>query len=84
LVVGKIAEKPVRIKEELNFDYTKPSPVALVPIGSCTGAPNFNKKWSSTRVIPANHKLELTVLLNLPESDYNRRLGVFQVYFVFD
>jgi seipin len=80
LLVGKVVEKPVQIKGELNFDYTKPSPVALVPISSCTGVPNFNNKWGSTRVIPANHKLELTVLLNLPESDYNRRLGVFQVY----
>ncbi|KAJ4774852.1 Seipin [Rhynchospora pubera] len=79
LVVGKVVEKPVQIKEELNFDYTKPSPVALVPISSCPGVLNFNKKWGGTRVIPANHKFALTVLLNLPESDYNRKLGVFQV-----
>ncbi|KAJ4777009.1 Seipin [Rhynchospora pubera] len=79
LVVGKVVEKPVHIKEELNFDYTKPSPVALVPISSCPGVLNFNKKWGGTRVIPANHKFALTVLLNLPESDYNRKLGVFQV-----
>ncbi|KAF3324976.1 Seipin [Carex littledalei] len=97
LVVRKIVEKPVQIKEELIFDYTKPSPEALVPISSCTGVLNFHKKWGGTRikgvpsaesshtlwggtrVIPANHKFELTVLLNLPESDYNRRLGVFQV-----
>lgn len=83
LVVRKIVDKPVQIKEELNFDYTKPSPAALVPISSCTGVLNFHKKWGGTRMIPANHKFELTVLLNLPESDYNRRLGVFQVYISF-
>ncbi|KAL0328401.1 UNVERIFIED_CONTAM: Seipin-2 [Sesamum calycinum] len=31
------------------------------------------------RPIPYNHKLQLTVSLALPESDYNTKLGIFQV-----
>ncbi|RCV12670.1 hypothetical protein SETIT_2G287700v2 [Setaria italica] len=64
LLVGRIVEKPVQVTETLNFDYTKPSPVAFVPV---------------PRLVPPNQRMQLEVSLTLPESDYNRRLGVFQV-----
>lgn len=64
LLVGKMVEEPVQMTENLNFDYTKPSPMAFVPV------------W---RFVPPNQRMELEVSLTLPESDYNRRLGVFQV-----
>lgn len=64
LLVGRIVEEPVQVTETLNFDYTKPSPMAFVPV---------------PRLVPPNHRMQLEVLLTLPESDYNRRLGVFQV-----
>jgi hypothetical protein len=65
LLVGRIVEEPVQVTETLNFDYTKPSPMAFVPV---------------PRLVPPNHRMQLEVSLTLPESDYNRRLGVFQVY----
>lgn len=33
------------------------------------------------RAIPPAHKFHVTVLLTLPESEYNQRLGMFQVRF---
>lgn len=65
VIVKNLAEEPILRIENLNFDYTKTRPSALVPI---TGAP-----------IPLNHKMQLTVSLTLPESDHNRELGIFQV-----
>ncbi|CAD6218392.1 unnamed protein product [Miscanthus lutarioriparius] len=64
LLVGRIVEEPVQVTETLNFDYTKPSPMALVPV---------------PRLVPPNQRMQLEVSLTLPESDYNRRLGVFQI-----
>ncbi|TVU10171.1 hypothetical protein EJB05_43682, partial [Eragrostis curvula] len=64
LLVGRIVEEPVQVTETLNFDYTKPSPVAFVPV---------------PRLVRPNQRMQLEVSLTLPESDYNRRLGVFQV-----
>lgn len=64
LLVGKMVEEPVQMTETLNFDYTKPSPVAFVPV---------------RRLVPPHQRMQLEVSLTLPESDYNRRLGVFQV-----
>ncbi|CBI30736.3 unnamed protein product, partial [Vitis vinifera] len=65
-VMRYLVEEPIRMEEALNFDYTKNSPVAFVPI-------------KGLHVIPPNHKLQVTVMLTLPESEYNRNLGVFQV-----
>ncbi|KAG9448168.1 hypothetical protein H6P81_014296 [Aristolochia fimbriata] len=82
-----IVQEPVRMNEVLNFDYTKPSPVAFVPVTSChwvSASTAFSEKVDmgklvSSRVIPSNHNLQIEVSLTLPESDYNRRLGIFQV-----
>ncbi|KAL5839251.1 hypothetical protein ACOSQ3_011959 [Xanthoceras sorbifolium] len=87
LFMRYLVEEPIQIKETLNFDYKENSPVALVPLMSCYGAScgvkcEENKdSWmsSESRVIPIGHKLQVTVILTLPESEYNRNLGVFQV-----
>ncbi|KAI6703555.1 hypothetical protein NL676_012691 [Syzygium grande] len=87
LVMRFLVKEPIRIEEKLNFDYTKHSPAAYVPISSCAGAECGIKcgeiidagKSGRSRVIPPHHKLEATVSLTLPESEYNRYLGVFQV-----
>ncbi|KAJ0081343.1 hypothetical protein Patl1_10422 [Pistacia atlantica] len=81
-----LVEEPIQIKENLNFDYTKNSPVAFVPILSCDAVfCGFNceekkevSKSLGSRVIPIDHKMQVSVMLTLPESDYNRKLGVFQ------
>ncbi|OMO92507.1 hypothetical protein COLO4_17524 [Corchorus olitorius] len=77
-----LLEKPIQTTETLNFDYTKPSPVAFVPLISSSLIPEndiISSKEIVPRVIPYNHKLQVTVSLTMPESDYNRKLGVFQV-----
>ncbi|KAL0406713.1 UNVERIFIED_CONTAM: Seipin-2 [Sesamum latifolium] len=87
IVMRNLVERSVHTTETLNFDYTKTSPVAIVPITSSlvNGVPS--KLYDQTsgsgnlgrRAIPYNHKLQLTVSLALPESDYNMKLGIFQV-----
>ncbi|KAK8947380.1 hypothetical protein KSP39_PZI006510 [Platanthera zijinensis] len=87
LLINRIAEEPLHMSRSLNFDYTKASPDALVPLMLCDGAEcsfKFDKqvgfsKPAARRVIPRNHKLRLIISLTLPESDYNRNLGIFQV-----
>ncbi|XP_068666647.1 seipin-2-like [Aristolochia californica] len=87
LMMRWFVQEPVRMKETLNFDYTKASPVAFVPVLSCHGVSASTAlsekvdigKFASSRVIPSNHDLQIELSLTLPESDYNRRLGIFQV-----
>ncbi|GAB4831490.1 hypothetical protein Ancab_005508 [Ancistrocladus abbreviatus] len=83
LMMRSLVEEPFRLKQGLNFDYTKSSPVAFVPIIGCPGVHSVGKfevgRVGSGRAIPPNHKLQATVELTLPESDYNRNLGMFQV-----
>lgn len=88
-MMRKLVEKPIHTREILNFDYSKASPVAFVPImSSGVGNPSSllskvnleSGKPSSTRTIPYNHKLQLTVSLTVPESEHNQNLGVFQVF----
>ncbi|KAL5732204.1 hypothetical protein ACHQM5_004851 [Ranunculus cassubicifolius] len=79
-----LVEEPIQMTESLNFDYTRDSPVALVPIMSCPSSYSGVKyhdfvKSSGGRVLPPNQNLQLTISLLVPESNYNRNLGVFQV-----
>ncbi|KAG4178302.1 hypothetical protein ERO13_A10G033300v2 [Gossypium hirsutum] len=87
ILMRYLVDEPLEIKEMLNFDYSKSSPVAYVPIVSCAaigcGAKCMEKinvgNNVGSRVIPMDHKLKVTVSLTLPESEYNRYLGMFQV-----
>ncbi|KAG9159440.1 hypothetical protein Leryth_010983 [Lithospermum erythrorhizon] len=87
LVVKGVVKEPLRIKENLNFDYTEKSPVTYVPLApQPTGDHLVEYKENvqdlgnmGGRRIPPNRKLQVTVSLKLPESDYNRNLGIFQV-----
>ncbi|KAF5736273.1 putative Adipose-regulatory protein [Tripterygium wilfordii] len=66
-LVRNMVEEPVEIKEKLNFDYTKNSPVALVLIWSCPAVGfgvNCNEnvtvlKNKGSWLIPVNHKLQV-------------------------
>lgn len=73
-----MVEEPLRMKDALFFDYTKNSPVANFPVTYCPNAYEVAKS-GHLRAIPRNQKFQVTVSLTLPESDYNRNLGVFQV-----
>ncbi|KAH0717780.1 hypothetical protein KY285_013811 [Solanum tuberosum] len=85
ILIRIMVEEPIRMNEPLNFDYTAKSPVAYVPIirspGVTCGVDSQVDVGmvDGVRVIPPNHKLQVTVSLMLPESDYNRNLGIFQV-----
>lgn len=87
IMMSFVVDEPIQMKETLNFDYTEKAPVAFVPIISCEAVSceaNCMEKseigmLGENRVIPPNHKLKVTVSLTLPESDYNRNLGNFQV-----
>lgn len=83
MLIAGVVEEPLRMTEHLNFDYTKPSPDALVPVGSCNGGLCSGGKagaWERRgwRLVPPNQKLQSTTSLTWPESDYNQKLGVFQ------
>lgn len=86
-MISRVADKPFVVKEVLNFDYTKNSPEAFVPITSCAGVAcdvsckesNEMLKIRGVRAIPRDHKLEITLSMTLPESEYNKNLGMFQV-----
>lgn len=81
----RVVEEPILRSGILNFDYTKTSPVAFVPLtssGICYGKENVEGgKFEGAKGVPNDHKLKLTLSLTMPESDHNRNLGVFQVYF---
>nr|VDC98104.1 unnamed protein product [Brassica oleracea] len=81
-MINRVADKPFVLKEVLNFDYTKNSPEAFVPITSCDGSckeSNEMLKIRGVRAIPRDHKLEITLSMTVPESEYNKNLGMFQV-----
>lgn len=93
--MSRLVEKPMEMTEAINFDYMKESPAAFVPIVSYPGPAVSSGLVSResvesvesakvVRAIPYNHKLRLTVSLTLPESEYNRKLGVFQVLCLFN
>ncbi|KAI3994530.1 hypothetical protein MKX01_014338 [Papaver californicum] len=86
IVMRRIVEEPIKTTRVLNFDYTKSTPVALVPIIGCPSnegdkfeVGNYVVGGTSLQVIPPYHNLKLTISLTMPESDYNRNLGIFQV-----
>ncbi|XP_023738798.1 seipin-2 [Lactuca sativa] len=81
-----IMEEPIQITQELHFDYTKDSPMAFVPLMSCPDSSFLECTdliepgcSDESRVIPLYHKVHATLSLTLPESYYNRDLGIFQV-----
>ncbi|CAL1400807.1 unnamed protein product [Linum trigynum] len=88
LLMKFLVEEPLQIREELNFDFTQSKPVAFVPMVSCPGVGcGVDCKDSKVgeimsfrqKVIPPKHKVQATVSMTLPESEYNRNLGMFQV-----
>ncbi|KAL4368956.1 hypothetical protein GQ457_05G035850 [Hibiscus cannabinus] len=83
ILMRYLAEQPFVVKETLNFDYTKTSPVAFVPIVSCATVERKKKidvgMNLGSRIIRPFHELQVSVSLTLPESDYNRNLGMFQL-----
>ncbi|KAK7400197.1 hypothetical protein VNO78_11397 [Psophocarpus tetragonolobus] len=86
-LVRWLVEKPFQMKQVLNFDYTKQSPVAFVPVMSCDGVGGGQdsekgvavRQCMGSRVIPASQKVQVAVSLVVPESEYNTNLGIFLI-----
>ncbi|CAD5331863.1 unnamed protein product [Arabidopsis thaliana] len=62
-------EKPVVVRDRLFFDYTEENPSAVF---------SFDKKKRSFSV-PVGHSVHVSLVLWMPESEINRRIGVFQL-----
>lgn len=70
VLVRMWVEEPVVVRRVLHFDYTDAEPSAVVWFG--VGVKG--------RVVPAGHTARVCLELLMPESDYNRHIGVFQVF----
>ncbi|KAL3523321.1 hypothetical protein ACH5RR_016155 [Cinchona calisaya] len=71
-------EEPVFVRERLHFDYTEVHPEAVFFLdgdGAFEGHRLLNKK----RGVPVGHTFYVSLGFLMPESDYNREIGVFQV-----
>jgi seipin len=72
-------EKPVQTTETLNFDFTKTTPVAFAPLMPFSGMGDLSSlvakdnveagRQVEARIIPHDHKLQLTVFLVMLKSD---------------
>lgn len=76
-VKSSFTHKPIQIREALYFDYTRSHPVASLDLYSFKDYPRESNTSKGMKG-PVN-RFHATVFLTLPESDYNRELGVFQV-----
>lgn len=81
--LSRLVEEPIDVKQPLHFDYTIPHPTAVVSLHPSSGVHSSMVKSGThtehARAIPIRHKVHITVSLTVPESDYNRNLGVFQL-----
>ncbi|PON55179.1 Seipin family [Trema orientale] len=70
-------EEPVLLRERLHFDYTEPHPRALFSFRSW---PGFEKSIKRKPIgVPVGHTFSVSVVLLMPESGFNREIGVFQL-----
>lgn len=76
-------EEPVLMKERLFFDYTDVHPTAVFAFDGDDGVEchkhlsHFKKQQRQS--VPGGHTFYVTLVFLMPESDYNREIGVFQV-----
>ncbi|XP_052728737.1 seipin-1 isoform X2 [Vigna angularis] len=70
-------EEPVSVKEKLHFDYTQPHPTALFSFNGFTSFKGHLRKKQIS--VPVGHTFFASLVLVMPESDFNRELGVFQL-----
>lgn len=74
LVVNYWAEEPVFVREKLHFDYTDVNPEAVVDVILGRG-----RSGGGGGGVPVGHRVHISVMLLVPDSDYNRDIGVFQL-----
>ncbi|KVI07547.1 seipin-1 [Cynara cardunculus var. scolymus] len=65
-------EEPVYLQENLYFDYTNDHPFAILSSG-------FREPDKPRKMVPVGHTCNIRLVFVMPESDYNREIGNFQV-----
>ncbi|PQQ14820.1 seipin-1 [Prunus yedoensis var. nudiflora] len=58
-----VCMEPVFVRDRMHFDYTDPHPTAVFAFGG----------------VPVGHTFYVSLVLLMPESDFNRGIGVFQM-----
>ncbi|XP_071709811.1 seipin-1 [Rutidosis leptorrhynchoides] len=65
-------EEPVYVEENMYFDYTVMNPYAVLDLG-------FVEYGKVMKSVPVGHVCNVGLLFVMPDSDYNRDIGMFQV-----
>ncbi|KAK1441542.1 hypothetical protein QVD17_07526 [Tagetes erecta] len=65
-------EEPVYLQERLYFDYRDAHPSAVLDFG-------LEEYDKLVKVVPVGHSCNVRLVFVMPESDYNREIGMFQV-----
>lgn len=80
-LVNRWVEQPVSFREDLHFDYTQNHPAAVFTFAAGDYGGYKDPLLTSSKVggVPIGQTVYVSMLLLLPESDYNREIGVFQV-----
>jgi seipin len=71
-------DHPVFVRESLYFDYTEAYPTAVFYFGDHAGVER-NSRWKQSMGVPIGHTFHVSLALLMPDSDFNREIGVFQV-----
>ncbi|KAK9673474.1 hypothetical protein RND81_12G169600 [Saponaria officinalis] len=74
LLVNSFIETPLFVRRAVFFDYTRVNPEATVVVGVGGGGGG-----EVVEMVPVGHHFRVSLELLLPDSDYNRDIGVFQV-----
>ncbi|XWS58843.1 hypothetical protein CRYUN_Cryun08bG0068500 [Craigia yunnanensis] len=69
-------EEPVFVREKLFFDYTEVNPKAVFCFSG--GGFDGSSYWKRQMAVPVGHTFNVYLVLLMPESDFNRHIGVFQ------
>ncbi|KAM1095952.1 hypothetical protein EV1_010805 [Malus domestica] len=80
-LVNLWVEEPVFVRERFHFDYTEPHPTAVFAFGSANDIYQDKSSYSRKHVggVPVGHTLHVSLVLLMPESDFKRGIGVFQL-----
>ncbi|KAL6642262.1 hypothetical protein ACP70R_020443 [Stipagrostis hirtigluma subsp. patula] len=70
VLVRHWVEEPVTVRQQLFFDYTEAQPSAAVALGAARG---------TGVTLPAGHSVRVSLALLMPDSYYNREVGMFQI-----
>ncbi|PHT26205.1 hypothetical protein CQW23_34179 [Capsicum baccatum] len=70
-------EEPVVLREELYFDYADVHPKAVFSFGG--RMEGYNRNDHTSIGVPVGHTMYVSLFLLMPESGFNRDIGVFQL-----